>query len=131
MTLTDEVRASPDEGRARAHVLARAEAGATLADWIQASLAMLAPGGRFLMIHRPDALGAILAGIGSRLGALALLPVHPTIGASAHRLLVSGVKGSKAPLRLAGGLVLHGADGRLTAEADAIHRGDRSIDWGG
>jgi tRNA1(Val) A37 N6-methylase TrmN6 len=124
------VRASPDEGRARAHILAGAEASATLADWIQASLAMLAPGGRFLMIHRPDALGAILAGIGGRLGSLTLLPVHPTIGASAHRLLISGVKGSKAPLRLAAGLVLHGADGRLTAEADAIHRGERLIDWG-
>jgi tRNA1(Val) A37 N6-methylase TrmN6 len=125
------VRASPDEGKARAHVLAHAESGATLADWIQASLAILAPGGRFLMIHRPDALGAILAAIGNRLGALALLPVHPAIGASAHRLLVSGVKGSKAPLRLAPGLLLHGADGRLTAEADAIHRGERLIDWGG
>ena len=125
------VRASPDEGRARAHVLARAEASATLADWIQASLAMPAPGGRFLMIHRPDALGAILAGIGGRLGSLALLPVYPTNGASAHRLLVSGVKGSKAPLRMSPGLILHQADGRLTPEADAIHRGDRLIDWGG
>ena len=120
------VRASPDKGRARAHVLA--DAG--LADWIQASLAMLAPGGRFVMIHRPDALSAILAAIGSRLGGLALLSVHPTIGANAHRLLVSGVKGSKAPLRLAPGLVLHGADGRLTSEADALHRGERLIDWG-
>ena len=91
---------------------------------------MLAPGGRFVMIHRPDALGAILAAIGSRLGALALLPVHPATGASAHRLLISGVKGSRAPLHLAAGLVLHGPDGRLTAEADAIHRGDRLIDWG-
>ena len=125
------VRASPDQGKARAHVLAHAEAGAALAEWVQASLAMLAPGGRFVMIHRPDALALILAAIGSRLGALALLPVHPTIGASAHRLLVSGVKGSKAPLRLAPGLVLHGADGRLTAEADALHRGERLIDWGG
>jgi tRNA1(Val) A37 N6-methylase TrmN6 len=125
------VRVSPDAGKARAHVLAAgAEASATLADWIQACLAMLAPGGRFVMIHRPGALSAILAAIGSRLGALALLPVHPTIGASAHRLLVSGVKGSKAPLRLAPGLVLHGADGRLTAEAHAIHRGERLIDWG-
>jgi tRNA1(Val) A37 N6-methylase TrmN6 len=124
------VRASPDQGKARAHVLAGAEAGATLADWIQASLAMLAPGGRFVMIHRPEALSAILAAFGNRLGALALLPVHPTIGASAHRLLVSGVKGSKAPLRIAAGLVLHGADGRLTPEADAIHRGERLIDWG-
>jgi tRNA1(Val) A37 N6-methylase TrmN6 len=107
----------------------RAEAGATLVDWIQASLAILAPGGRFVMIQRPDALAMILAAIGGRLGALALLPVHPTVGASAHRLLISGVKGSKAPLRLAAALVLHGADGRLTPEADALHRGDRLIDW--
>jgi tRNA1(Val) A37 N6-methylase TrmN6 len=125
------VRASPDEGKARAHVLPGSEAGATLASWIQSSVAILAPGGRFVMIHRPDALSLILAAVGSRLGALALLPVHPTIGASAHRLLVAGVKGSKAPLRLAPGLILHQADGRLTAEADAIHRGERLIDWGG
>ena len=91
---------------------------------------MLAPRGRFVMIHRPDALGLILGAIGGRLGALALLPVYPTSGSSAHRLLVSGVKGSRAPLRLAPGLVLHGADGRLTPEADALHRGERSIDWG-
>jgi tRNA1(Val) A37 N6-methylase TrmN6 len=83
------------------------------------------------MIHRPEALSAMLAAIGSRLGGLALLPVYPAIGASAHRLLVSGVKGSKAPLRLAPGLVLHGADGRLTPDADALHRGERPIAWGG
>jgi tRNA1(Val) A37 N6-methylase TrmN6 len=124
------VRASPDKGKARAHVLPRAEGGAALADWIQASLAILAPGGRFVMIHRPDALGVILAAIGTRLGALALLPVHPTKGASAHRLLFSGVKGSKAALRLAPALILHGADGRLTPEAEAIHRGEQLIDWG-
>jgi tRNA1(Val) A37 N6-methylase TrmN6 len=126
------VRASPHEGKARAHVMAGVgvEAGATLVDWIQASLAILAPGGRFVMIHRPEALSVILAVIGSRLGALALLPVHPTKSASAHRLLVSGMKGSKAPLRIAPGLVLHGADGGLTDEADAIHRGERLIDWG-
>jgi tRNA1(Val) A37 N6-methylase TrmN6 len=124
------VRASPDEGKARAHVLPRGETSATLADWIQASLAMLAAGGRFVMIHRPDALSAILAALENRIGALALMPVHPRAGASAHRLLVSGVKGSKAPLRLAAALILHEANGRLTAESDAIHRGDALIDWG-
>ena len=82
------------------------------------------------MIHRPDALAPILVAAEGRLGALALLPVHPAANASAHRLLVSGVKGSKAPLRLAPALVLHGPDSRLTPEADAIHRGDRLIDWG-
>jgi tRNA1(Val) A37 N6-methylase TrmN6 len=120
------VRASAEEAKARAHVMPRAG----LVDWTQASLAMLAPGGRFVMIHRPEALAMILAAIGTRLGAVALLPVHPAADASAHRLLVSGVKGSKAPLRVAPGLVLHGTDGRLTPEADAIHRGERLIDWG-
>ena len=91
---------------------------------------MLAPGGRFVMIHRPDAARAILAAIENRLGALALLPVYPSAGARAHRLILSGVKGSKAPLRIAAGLILHEADGRLTAEADAIHRGDALIEWG-
>jgi tRNA1(Val) A37 N6-methylase TrmN6 len=81
------------------------------------------------MVHRPEALSAILAAIGSRLGAVALLPVHPSAGASAHRLLLSGVKGSKAPIRIAPALILHETDGRLTAAADAIHRGERLIDW--
>ncbi len=76
------------------------------------------------MIHRPAALVAVLAAADNRLGALALLPVHPRAGGSAHRLIVCGVKGSKAPLRFAPALVLHEADGRLTAEADAIHRGE-------
>jgi tRNA1(Val) A37 N6-methylase TrmN6 len=124
------VRVSPDTRRARAHVFSPTDAGATLATWIRACLAILAPGGRFVMIHRPEALSAILAAIENRLGAVALLPVHPSAGASTHRLLVSGVKGSKAPLRIAPALILHEADGRLTAEADTIHRGDASIDWG-
>jgi len=124
------VRASPDDRKARAHVFAGALRGAGLADWIRACVALLRPGGRFAMIHRPDALAAILAAAETRLGALALSPIHPRAGAPAHRLIVSGVKGSKAPLKIAPALVLHAPDGRLTPEADAIHRGERLIDWG-
>ena len=124
------VRLSPDEARAQAHVLAEQSGGAPLPRWIRACLAILRPGGRFLMIHRPDALPSILAAVEKRLGALAILPVQPRAGAAAHRLLVSGVKGSKAPLRIAPALVLHETDGRMTALADAIHRGEAVIDWG-
>ncbi len=125
------VRVSPDASRARAHVLSSREAGvAPLVGWIRACLALLSPGGRFVMIHRPEALAQILAAADGRLGALALLPVHPRAGASAHRLLVSGVKGSKAPLRIAPALILHQMDGGLTAESDAIHRGEALIGWG-
>ncbi len=124
------VRASPDAAKARAHVFSADAGGAPLTAWIRACLALLRPGGRFAMIHRPEALAEILAAVENRLGALALLPVHPRIGASAHRILISGVKGSKAPLRIAPALVLHEADGRLTAEADALHRGERLLAWG-
>jgi len=81
------------------------------------------------MIHRPDALAAILAAIGRRLGALTLLAVHPRAEQSAHRLLIAGVKGSKAPLRIAPPLALHEASGAFTAQAEAIHRGEATIDW--
>ena len=124
------VRVSPDAGKARAHVFAGEAGGAPLAKWIRACLALLKSGGQFALIHRPDALAAILAAAENRLGAIALLPIHPRAGASAHRLLVSGVKGSRTPLRVAPALVVHQADGRLTAEADAIHRGEGLIDWG-
>ena len=52
--VSSEVRPSPDAARARAHVLAAGDA--PLQAWIVASLALLAPGGRFAMIHRPEAL---------------------------------------------------------------------------
>jgi tRNA1(Val) A37 N6-methylase TrmN6 len=125
------VRVSPDAARARAHVFGGETGVASLAAWIRASLSLLKPGGRFVMIHRPDALAVVLAAAENRLGSLALMPVCPRIGASAHRLLVSGVKGSKAPLRIAPAFVLHGADGRLTPRAEAVHRGESLIDWGG
>jgi tRNA1(Val) A37 N6-methylase TrmN6 len=125
-----EVRVSPDPSRARSHAFSlRAKGDPPVVGWIRACLALLAPGGRLVMIHRPEALAQILTAAENRAGGLTLLPVHPRAGASAHRLLISAVKGSKAPLRIAPALVLHQTDGRLTAEADAIHRGEALIDW--
>jgi tRNA1(Val) A37 N6-methylase TrmN6 len=116
------VRVSPDADRARAHV---AEGG--LETWMKASLALLAPGGLFLMIHRADALPAILAAAGGRIGALRLLPVLPRENEPAIRLLVAGRKGSRAPLAILPPLVLHGQDGRFTPRAAGLHRGEAGI----
>jgi tRNA1(Val) A37 N6-methylase TrmN6 len=120
------VRVSPDAGRARAHVFARGDDD-PLAAWIVACLALLAPGGRFQMIHRADALAGILAAIGRRLGAVAVRPIHPRADAAAIRLLVGGVKGSRAPLTLLPGLVLHESSGAFTPLADALHRGEATL----
>ena len=121
----EAARVSPDPLRARAHVAG--ESAAALADWVVASLALLKPGGRFVMIHRADALPAVLPAFAGRLGDLALRPVHPRADAPAIRLLISGTKGSKAPLRLLPGLPLHEADGSPTPLAAAIQRGEAEL----
>jgi tRNA1(Val) A37 N6-methylase TrmN6 len=117
------VRASPHAGRARAHVFA-ADIDDPLGAWIVACLALLAPRGRFQMIHRADALAPILVAIGKRLGAVSVRPIHSRADADAIRVLVGGIKGSKAPPRVLPGLVLHAPSGAFTAEAEAIHRGE-------
>ena len=128
----DKVRPSPQPGRARAHVLAPSDQGgdlSPLAAWIVGSLALLAPGGRFVMIHRPDALAEILASVERRLGAVAILPIQPQPDAPAHRLLIAGIKGTRAPLRLLPALVLHDPSGAFTPSAEALHRGEMILDW--
>lgn len=102
------VRATPDPDRARAHV-----ASAPLADWVRACLALLGQGGIFAMIHRADALADCLAAVEGRLGAVSILPILPRAGEPAVRILLRGVKGSKAPLSLLAPLALDEADGRF------------------
>jgi tRNA1(Val) A37 N6-methylase TrmN6 len=119
------VRASPNPSRARAHVFApAANASDPLQAWIVAALALVAPGGRFQMIHRPEALPAIFAAFGRRLGAVSLRAVHPRENADAIRILVGGIKGSKAPLRIFPSLILHEPSGAFTPLAEALHRGE-------
>jgi tRNA1(Val) A37 N6-methylase TrmN6 len=119
------VRASPNPIRARAHVFdSTASGGDALQAWIVAALALLAPGGRFQLVHRSEALRTILAAFGRRLGAVAVRPVHPRSEADAIRILVGGIKGSKAPMRILPGLVLHEASGAFTPLAEALHRGE-------
>jgi len=96
-----KVRVTPDAAKARAHV-----ASAPLADWVRASLALLAPGGTFAMIHRADALADCLAAVEGRLGGVTIAPVHTRAEAPASRLLLTGVKGSKAPLSILKAIVV-------------------------
>ncbi len=118
--LPGEVRASPDAGRVSAHILASRTHG----DWARAMLALLAPKGRFVIIHRPEALPALLEACVGRLGAMVVRPIQARRDGDAVRILVGGTKGSRAPLRIAPAFVLHEADGRFTPEAEAVHRGE-------
>ncbi|MGX1787680.1 tRNA1(Val) (adenine(37)-N6)-methyltransferase [Bosea sp. NPDC055332] len=114
-----EVRASPVANRRVAHV-----AGQSLGDWLKAARHVLKPGGGISIIHRAEALGAILAGLETGFGAVEIRPVHSQADRPAIRVIVSGRLGSKKPAALLPALILNSADGRFTAFSEALHRGE-------
>ena len=120
------VQTSPVEPRARAHVLD--DDG--MRQWVKTLHTSLKPKGQFVMIHRPDMLPLLLEAMQGRFGALHIRPVHGKAGRPATRILLSGVKGSRAPLTLLEPLVLHETEGRRTPADEAIARGRSLIDMG-
>ena len=115
-------RVSPDARRAAAHAFAEGSVG--LEGWMRAVAALLRPGGRFALIHRADHLPALLAACEGRFGALSLLPIQPRAAQEAHRVILRGIKGSRAPFRLLTALVLHEEAGGFTPLAEALHQGE-------
>ena len=103
-----------------------------LQTWVERAAWLLAPSGVLTLIWRADGLGDVLSALGiGGIGGIGVLPVYPRPDAAAIRILVRGVKGSRAPLSLAGGLTLNDANARPTAEAEAILRGGESLRWPG
>ncbi|WP_253963290.1 tRNA1(Val) (adenine(37)-N6)-methyltransferase [Aurantimonas marianensis] len=117
-------RASPDPLRAEALSAADAD---FLPAWMRACAALLDPGGLFTAIVRPDALPAMLQASEGRLGGMRVLPVHSRPMTPAKRLIVSGRKGSRAPLAVLPGRTLHAPDGGLEPFAEALAAGTANI----
>jgi tRNA1(Val) A37 N6-methylase TrmN6 len=110
---------SPRPARAEAHVLG--ESG--LDPWFRAAAGLLKSGGTATVIFRADGLDLVLAAAKSRFGGLDILPIHPRAGDPALRVLVRGVKGSRASLRLLPPIVLHRDAGNgFQPEIEAILR---------
>ena len=118
-----QARISPDTGRAAAHAL---PAGG-LESWLKACTGLLKPKGRLVLIHRADRISECLEILETWLGGLEIRFVHPDADRPAIRVLLSGVKGSRAPLTILPPLVLNGPDGRFTPQAEALHRGEATL----
>lgn len=126
----DHVLANPPfhiEGRgtaARDPVKAGANAmpDGDLDHWVRFMAGMARAGGTATIIHRADALQAILQALAGRFGGAVVLPIHPREGEPASRVLVQAIKGSRAALELRSGLVLHTADQGFRPDVEAILR---------
>ena len=89
-----------------------------------------APGGEVLFVYPAASLADLLGAFNARFGALTVLPLVSRDGEPANRLLIRGIKGSRAPLTLLGSRVLHEAEGRSFRPAfEAIFRGSARLDW--
>lgn len=114
-------RLSPHAGRR----LARCEEQACLADFLSTAAWLLRPGGLLCLVHRPERLAELLAGLdAARLAARRLRFVHTRPGRPAALVLLEARKPSRpgaAALAIEAPLLLHGPQGQeLTAEALAF-----------
>lgn len=114
---------APEAAKAAAAV----EGDAALADWVRFAIAMVRDKGTLTFVHRADRIDALLGHLAGRVGGVVIFPLWPATGRDAGRVLVRGRKQVAAPARIAPGLVLHEADGRFTAAADAVLRGGEGL----
>ncbi len=110
--------ASPNMTKARAHAMPEVELDA----WIRFLTGAAKTGGTVTIIHRVEALPELLSTLSPRFGGLKLLPLHSRAGEAARRVIVQGIKGSRAPLALLPGLVLHADTDGFSPTIDAILR---------
>ena len=101
----------------------------TLDLWVKTAASHAAPGGEIIFIHIADRLADLLAAF-ARFGGITVLPLTPREGEPAHRLLIRGIKGSRAPLVLLASRALHTPSGRaFRPEFEAVFRGRDRLHW--
>lgn len=122
----DEVRLPREPRLRRAHALATGE----LERWIKSLAALVKPKGTVTIVHRADALPQLLAHCRGRFGGLTVFPLFPRPDELATRILIQGRKGSRAPMRLTRGLVLHESGTGFTREAEAVLRHGARLELG-
>lgn len=88
-----------------------------LADWIEACLRRLKPGGGFAMVHQAEALPEALSAL-HQSGGIAVLPLQSRVGRPAKRMVLTARKGARGPFRLAPPLVLHDGERHQTDQED-------------
>jgi tRNA1(Val) A37 N6-methylase TrmN6 len=112
------VQRPPDQSKAQAHSFAQGD----LETWVKLMVGMAAPKATVTLIHRADKLDEILSLFRRRLGGVIVTPLHSEACQPASRVIVQGIKGSRAPLTLNYGFILHKQGGDFRDQAKAVLR---------
>lgn len=123
---------TPAQSAARETALSEA---LSLADWFDAALRRLRPGGCLTVIQRAERVPDMLATLAGRTGAIDLLPLQPRKGRPARLVLLRAVKGAKSAFRLMSPITLHQGDSHLgdfddyNPEISAVLRESAAFPW--
>ena len=102
----------------------------TLPDWTATLARTLRRGGTLTLVlpaaRHAEAAAAMRA---HGLGGIRLLPLWPLAGRAARIVILQGIAGGRGDDRVLPGLVLHGAGGGFTAEAEAVLRGGAALGY--
>ncbi len=115
---------APNHLKSRAHAM---EENA-LEDWARFMVRMTAPGGCITFIHKAQSLPDLLTVLSPRFGGLVVLPIVSHQGGLASRVLVRGVKGSRAEMSLLSPFIVHSEGRAYTPAAEAILRHGAALD---
>lgn len=111
-------QASPYESKAKANRM-----GAEGLDkWLQFMTAAAKPRASITVIHRAEALPELLQAFAGRAGDLKIFPLFPKANKPASRVIVQGIKGSRARSILLPGQIMHQDNGDLFADVQAVLR---------
>ena len=117
-------RTTPDDLKAEAHAMTEH----MFSQWIRTACAIARPGGQLSLIARPHSLAEIISACDRRFGGLQVTPVHPRPGQNAIRILLIGIKASRARLALCPPLFVHdGTERALSARVDDLSNGRASL----
>ena len=103
------------------------EGAADLKCWVQFCIKMVVPSGGITLIHRADRLDDLLALLRVETGGIVVFPLWPSSKSEAKRVIVHARRGSKTPLRLSAGMVLHGDGRKFSVEAENVLRNGTAL----
>ena len=106
--------------------VARHEILCTLDDVLRESAKLLAPKGRFYMVHRPFRLPEIL----TKMCAAGIEPkrmrlVYPFVDKEPNMVLIEGAKGGNPRMKAEPPLIVYEREGKYTEEVMRIHHGEK------
>jgi tRNA1(Val) A37 N6-methylase TrmN6 len=108
--------------------VAREEEPDGLVKWIKAANRFLKPKGTVTFIHSAERMDEIITGFHGFCGNIRIFPFWPKENEPAKRVIIQGTKGSRAPLLILPGLVLHENErSHYTDKADNVIKHGKSL----